>query len=143
MNIDVAFKIFAVNDLALSSSPHHCGLTIVLRQHLCPPSFLSPPLVLISVQIESICCLDSCLVDILCMRPLSHPLGWMAPDVDVLAVDITIGGNVAVFGDFGTVPPPTTVAKTLRNSRDAVNNLNTGDACGAVVFVVILFCLCK
>lgn len=67
----------------------------------------------------------------------------MAPYVDELAVDITIGGDVAVFGNLGTVPPPTAIAKALRNSRDALNNLNSGDACRAVVFVVILFCLCK
>lgn len=66
----------------------------------------------------------------------------MAPDVDVLAVDIAIGGNVAVFGDLGTVPPPTAVAETLRNGRDAFSNLYSGDACRAIVFVIVLF-VCK
>lgn len=141
MDIDVAFKILAVNDLTLSSSPHHCCLRIVLRQHLWSPSFLPPPPVLVRVQVEGVCCLDSSLVDILCVRPLSHPVGRMAPDVDVLAVDIAIGGDVTVFGELGTIPPPTAVSKTLGNGRDAFNNLDSGDACRAVVFVVILFCL--
>lgn len=129
MNIYIALEIFAVNDLALSSPPHHRRLGIMLRQHICPPSFLSPPPVLVRVQVESVCCLDSCLVDVLCMRPLGDPVGRMAPDVDVLAVDIAIGGNVAVFGDFRAVPPPTAVAQALGNGRHAVNNLYSSDAC--------------
>lgn len=139
MDIYIAFKILAVNNLSLSSSPHHRRLTIVLRQHLRSPSFLSPPPVLVRIQVESVCCLDSCLVDVLCMRPLSDPVRRMAPDVDVLAVDIAIGGNVAVFGDLRTVPPPTAVAETLGNSRHAFNNLYSSDACRAVIFVVVLF----
>jgi hypothetical protein len=100
MDIYIAFEIFAVDDLTLSSSPHHRRLRIVLCQYLRSPSFLSSPPVLIRVEVESVCRFDSSLVDVLCVRPLSHPVGRMAPNVDVLAVNIAIGGDVAVFGDL-------------------------------------------
>lgn len=62
----------------------------------------------------------------------------MAPDVDVLAVHVPVGSDVAVLGRRGAIPPPAAVSEAFDDGGSFVDDLDTGDAGMAVVFMFVL-----
>lgn len=62
----------------------------------------------------------------------------MAPGIDVLAVHVPVGSNVAVLGRRRAIPPPAVFSEALGGSGNAVYNFNTGDASMTIVFMLVL-----
>jgi hypothetical protein len=62
----------------------------------------------------------------------------MAPSIDVLAVYVSVGSNIAVLCCRRAIPPPAMFSKALGGSGNAVYDFNAGDASVAIVFVLVL-----
>lgn len=100
MNVYVRLEKVAIDNLALSNTPHHRSFGCKRCQEIALPALLSSPPVLILAEVKCFASLDTCLVYILVSRPSCDGLGWVAKDVDVFAVGVSVGGNISKFGRF-------------------------------------------
>jgi hypothetical protein len=98
VDVKVRLEMLVVNNLPLSNTPHDSCFAITFCKRLALPSLFPSPPILILVKVESVDGRYASHEDILVIREFGNVVGWIAKDVDVFAVDISVGCYVAVFG---------------------------------------------
>lgn len=121
MNVKVRFKMLVVNNLPLSNTPHDSCFAVTFCKWLTLPSLFSSPPILVLVEVKSITGGYACHVDIVFVREVGERVWWIAENVDIFAVDISISCYVAVLGKFISVPPDTVITVAICNCRDIVD----------------------
>jgi hypothetical protein len=110
-----------VHNLSLSYTPHHSCFTTKSSKNLTLPAFVSSPPVFIFVEIKRISSRYTSHINIQLIRKLGDVVRRVSENVDIFAVDVSIGCNVTVFGIIVSVPPITVVTIPLGYSGYVVD----------------------
>jgi hypothetical protein len=113
--------MIVVHNLSLSYTPHHSCFAVESSKNLTFPTVVSSPPIFILVEIKCILGRHTSHIYVQLIGKVGDVVGRMPEDVDILAVDVSIGCNVAVLGIIISVPPITVVAIPLGYSGYVVD----------------------
>lgn len=119
MHVNIRFIICTIHHLSLPRIIHNRRLRIKRRERRRAPSRSPTVPVLILRQVESLARENTSLIHVQPRVPL-YGSRRAAVGVDVGAVDVAVGGLVAVAGEESRVPPESLGAVALLDNGDAV-----------------------
>lgn len=138
MDKHVGAKVLAVDNLALAGLPHDGRLRVELGENVALPALGAAPPVLVLAEVEGVGGGHPGLVHVGAGGEAADVVGRVAEGVDVVLVDVAVGGDVAVLGRRVAVPPHALVAEPLGDGGHAVDDLELGDAGSLVVLGIVL-----